>query len=100
MERRLVRVVAACELLALAAACFGVHALDVAPLADLQRRVHEDLYEVLLADHVAHVVACGAVGADGRAQDDAPVPHYFGRNETDPTDVDVPVLLAEAEPLG
>ena len=48
---RLVRVVDAGETFDLAAARLGVHALDVARLADLQRRVDEHFDEVVGADH-------------------------------------------------
>ncbi len=64
------------------------------------RRVHEDLDEVVAAHQVAHVVAGGAVGADGRADHRAAVAHDLRRHVADAADVDVAVFLAEAQTLG
>src|SRR5215213_274467 len=95
-ERRLVRVVDAREVLDPTLAREGVHALRVARLADLQRRVHEDLEETFVAEHRAALVARRAVRADGRADDAAAVPRYLAGHEPDAADVRVAILPAEA----
>ena len=63
VERGLVRVVDAGETLDLAGAGLGVEALDVAPLADLDRGVAVDLDEVP-PGKLPGVVSRPAVGAD------------------------------------
>src|ERR1043165_968884 len=96
VERRLVRVVDAREVLDLPLARAPVHALHVAPLTLLERRVNEDLYEEVCPDQEAAFVAGRAVRADGGADDRPAVPYYLRSDEADATDVRVAVFLAEA----
>ena len=100
VHRRLVGIVDAGEALDLAAAGLGVHSLGVALLAHLERRVDEHLDELIGAHHVAHIVAGRPVRADGGADDHAAVADDLRRHEADAADVDVPVFLAETQPLG
>src|SRR5207249_6494411 len=76
-----------------------VHPFLVAGLADVQRRVDEDLDEAIGADHLAHPVARGAVGTHRRADDGAAVADDLRGHEADTEDVRVAILLREAEAL-
>src|SRR3972149_3839461 len=89
----LVRIVDPGKALDLPAPRHGIHSLGVAGLTDLDRRIHEDLDEVVRPDHVPDVVARGAVRTDGGAQDDTAVAHDLRGNEADAPDVGVAVLL-------
>ena len=73
--------------------------LESRAFADVERRIHEHLYETVRPDHGAHVVSRGAVWTHGRANRDSAVPDYLRGDEPDPEDVGVPVLFGEAEPL-
>src|SRR5581483_6442052 len=76
----------------------GVEALAVAGLAGLERRGHVDEDEpAAFLDHVPHVLAGLVVGGDGGADGDAAVLGDLGGDVADPADVDVAVLLGEAE---
>src|SRR5439155_6278812 len=85
------------EILDLAAARLRVHPFLVAGLADVERRVDEDLDEAVCADHLAHPVARGAVGAHRGADDGAAVADDLRGHEADAEDVRVAILLREAE---
>src|SRR4051812_16319463 len=97
--RRLVRVVDAREVLYLPLARLPVHALHVARLAHVERRVDEDFDEAVAADQRAALVARRAVRADGRAKNGAAVPRDLRRDEAYAAYVRVAVFLAEAQPL-
>src|SRR5262249_24645416 len=96
----LVRIVDAGPRLYLAAAGACVHALGVAALALFERRVYEDFYEAMGADHLAHLVTGSAVRTDRRAHRDAAMAHDFGSDESDASDIGVAVLFAEPETFG
>ena len=80
-------------------ACLGVHALDVALLADVDRRAAIDLDEVSLG-HLAGLVADRPVRADDRAERGAAVLGDQAGDVADAPDVRVAVFLAEAQALG
>src|SRR6185312_5753753 len=67
------------EFLDFVGAGFGVEALGIARLADVERRVHEDLYELSGLHALADGIAVRAVGRNecGDA-DEAGVSHNFG----------------------
>src|SRR5690606_10570219 len=98
LVRSLVRIGYAGELLDLALARQLVETLAVAPLALLQagRDVHLDEGAVLL-DHLAHGAPGCGVGRDRRAERDTAILGDLGRDVADPANVDVAVLLGEAE---
>ena len=98
-SRWFVRVVNAGETLDFPSPCLGVHALDVAPLAHLQGRVHEHFHIATAPHHVAHVIACCPVGTHGCTNHRASVAHDFGSDEADAPDIDVPILFAKPETL-
>src|SRR5918997_1221796 len=76
-----------------------VEALDVPVGANVERRVHEDLYKALA--HVApHLVPNLLERRDGRDDHADVVAREQVRHEPDPQHVRVPVLAAEAEALG
>ena len=62
VDRRFVGIVDAREAGDLAAARLGIHALDIAIFADIERRVDEDLDKAILADQGAHVLALAIYG--------------------------------------
>src|SRR6266481_9114551 len=99
VQLRLVGAVDAGEALQGTGPSLGVETLDVAVLADLQRGRDVDLEEVV-AHQPPHLVAHGAVGGDRRGDDLHPIASEQLGHEADPTDVDVAVLLGEAETLG
>src|SRR5918998_4425436 len=98
-DGRLVGVGDAGELRDLAAEGLLVEALDVPVGADVERRVHEDLYKALA--HVApHLVPYLLERRDGGDDHAHAVAREKVRHEPDPQDVRVAVLAAEAEALG
>jgi hypothetical protein len=99
VQRRLVGVADAGELLDLAAAGLGVHAFHVTVLADRERGVDEDLDELVLAHHPPHRFTRTSVRGDGGADDGAARGGRLHRDEADPQDVGVAVFAAEAESL-
>src|SRR4051812_14074420 len=86
---RLVRVVDASPRRDLAGSGPCIHALGITPLALLQRGVDEDFDEPIGADHLPHLVARGAIGADSGAYRDAAMPSDLRGYETDAADVGI-----------
>ena len=67
-------------------------------LAGLERRRDVDLDESPdRFDGLSQLAPGGRVGRDGRANRDAAVSRDLGRDETDAAQVDLPVLVGEAE---
>src|SRR5207302_8973684 len=99
VQRRLVGVVDTGEALERAGARLGIEALHIPVLADLQRGGDVDLEEVV-ADQFPDLVTHRAVGGDGGGDDLYPIAGEQLGDEADPPDVDVAVLLREAETLG
>ena len=103
IERRLIGIVNAREAHGLAVgdgrAGLGVHPLDVALLADVDRSAAIDFDEVSLR-HLAGLVADRAIRADDRAKRGPAVLGDQAGDITDAPDVGVAVFLAEAEALG
>src|SRR5919199_1571410 len=100
-RRRLVRVVDAGEPGDLPGAGPRVQALDVAALADLQRRgqVHQHEPAVPL-DQRTGLLTRGLVGRDRRHHHGAAVLDHLAGDEADPADVEVAVLAGEGELAG
>src|SRR5581483_6970552 len=99
VERRLVWIRDAGELLDLALEGLLVQALHVALRADLDRCLDEDLDEPV-AHQLARLVADLAVGGDGGGDHRDAVPGEQVGDEGDPANVRVAVLLGEPEALG
>src|SRR5512132_1740758 len=99
VERRLVRIRDPGELLDLAPEGLLVEPLDVALRADLDRGLDEDLDEAV-AHQLARLVAELAVGGDRGGDHRDAVAGEQVRDERDPADVGVAVLLGEPETLG
>ena len=99
IERLLVGVIYPGKTFDLSAPCFGVQTLDIALFANFDRSVHEDFNETIFSDHTATFVARCPVRAHRRADYRTMVPDNFGRYETDPKNVRIPVFLAESQAL-
>ncbi len=79
----------------------GVEALEVAPLALLQRGGDVDQDEVAdRLDHRAHRGPALGVRRDGRADREPTVPGDLTADEADPPDVEIPCGAVEPEPGG
>ena len=99
IQRRLVGIADPGELLDLAAPRLGVHPLHVALLADRQRRVDEDLDELVLVHQRPHSVARRPIRGDRGAHHRPAVAHDLAGHEADAQDVGVAVLAGETQAL-
>jgi hypothetical protein len=59
--------------------------------------VHED--EAVVTDHLADFVARRFVGAYRRDDRNTAMPHDFGRDEPDASNIGIAVVFAESKPL-
>ena len=87
------------KLLDLAAPRLRVHPLDVPLLTDGQRRVDEDLDELVLVHHRTHRLARLPVRRDRGTHHRATVAHDLAGHETYAQDVRIPVLSGETKTL-
>src|SRR6266404_5047088 len=76
---------------------FRIHALSIALLANRQRSIHKDFYEVLLAHHVSNVVSGCAIGAHRRANYCPAMADNLRCDESDPSNVNITIFLAESQ---
>src|ERR1051325_2933407 len=74
-----------------------VHALRIAILAYLERRIDKDLAKTIAANHRATLIARRTVRTDRGANHCATVSHNFRGDETDATNVRLAIFFAEAE---
>src|SRR5262250_1130440 len=80
-------------------ACSTNEPLALAPLADIQWGIHEDLDEAVLPDHVTHLVACRTVRTHRGGHHYSAVPDDLRSDEADAPDIGVPILFAEPHAL-
>src|SRR5215471_8676733 len=71
----------------------------IAPRADIQWGIHEDLDEAVLPDHVTHLVACRTVRTHRGGHHYSAVPDDLRSDEADAPDIGVPILFAEPQAL-
>ena len=81
----------------LAAACFGIEAFHVAPLAFLQRRIDKDFDELSAFEQPARHFPLGAIGRNKRDDNDQSGIHQKLGDLGDPTNVFDAISLGESK---
>src|SRR5438132_1182243 len=87
MLRRLIGITNSSEVTDFTSSGFGIHSLRIALLANLKGSIHKNLYEMIIAHQISHIVAGSTIGTNRRANHGAAMTYNLGSHKTNATNV-------------
>src|SRR5262245_20454757 len=100
VRRGFIRIIYSRKAFDLASSRFTIHAFKISLLAHLQRRVHEDLDEPIVAHEVSHLAARRAIGTNSGGERHSMVSDDLRCNEADPANIRVAIFFAKSQTFG